>query len=49
MTVVIFASISLIFGLTALLLHTEGKAIAFFVLLAVMILFAILLYSRPKQ
>lgn len=48
-TVLIFASASLIFGLTALLLHTEGKAIAFFVLLAVMILFATLLYSRREQ
>jgi len=45
-TVVFFASASLVFGMLALLLHTEGKVISFVLLFAVMITFATLLYSR---
>lgn len=45
-TVVFFASASLLFGLLALLLRTEGKVLSFALVFAVMVTFATLLYSR---
>jgi UDP-GlcNAc:undecaprenyl-phosphate GlcNAc-1-phosphate transferase len=44
--VVFFAVTAAIFGGLSLLLHTEGKVVAFSAILAFMVLLAILLYSR---
>ncbi|MBU0982066.1 undecaprenyl/decaprenyl-phosphate alpha-N-acetylglucosaminyl 1-phosphate transferase [Patescibacteria group bacterium] len=44
--VLFFATTAMVFGCLSLLLHTEGKFLAFFAILAVMALLALMLYSK---